>query len=149
MANGIAAGPRLRRGRLGMGCTPPPAMANAGSVSADRLNPAHSMSLKEPRCQFGIHVPEPSQTDYHADQQAQRVQRALTLIDPGDVLGHHRPRIAAEPDPTQHPLYAMVCWHLERCLTPLDGGQFFDGFRQRVLAAIDTCLDDVLEAMED
>jgi hypothetical protein len=42
----------------------------------------------------------------------------------------------------------MVCWHLEKCLTLMDGGQFFDRFRQLVLTAIDTCLDDVL-ARED
>ena len=43
----------------------------------------------------------------------------------------------------------MVCWHLERCLTALDGGQFFDRCRQLVIAAIGTALDDVLEAMEE
>jgi hypothetical protein len=72
----------------------------------------------------------------------------LKSIDPGDVLAAIDSMIAAEPDPQAYPLYAMVCWHLERCLTPLDGGQFFDRFRQLVLAAIDTCLDDVL-ARED
>jgi hypothetical protein len=96
----------------------------------------------------GINVPSPDEINYHEARQQQRVQAALKVIDPGDVLAVIDSRIAAEADPRAHPLYAMVCWHLERCLTPLDGGQFFDRFRQLVLAAIDTCLDDVL-ARED
>jgi hypothetical protein len=95
------------------------------------------------------YIPEPSQIDYHAEIQERRVQRAMQLIDPGDVLSIIDSRLAQEPDPRAHPLYQMVCWHLEKCLTPLDGGAFFDRCRQLVLAAIDTALDDVLEAMED
>jgi hypothetical protein len=91
---------------------------------------------------------EPSQIDYHADLQAQRVQRALQQIDPGDVLAVIDGRIAAEPDPKAHPLYTMVCFFLDR-QRAVDGGQFYDQFRQLVLAAIDTCLDDALEALED
>jgi hypothetical protein len=94
------------------------------------------------------YILEPSQIDYHADVQARRVERALKQIDPGDVLAVIDSRIAAEPDPKAHPLYAMVCWHLERQRTPLDGGAFYDHWRQLVLAAIDTCLDELL-AMED
>ena len=97
---------------------------------------------------YGIHVPTPDDHDYHADVQAQRVRRALKMIDASDVLAIIDDRIASEPDPTQHPLYHLVAWHLERCLTPLDGGQFFDRWRQLVLAAIDTALDDLLE-LED
>jgi hypothetical protein len=91
---------------------------------------------------------EPSQIDYHADLQAQRVQRALQQIDPGDVLAVIDGRIAAEPDPKAHPLYTMVYFFLDR-QRAVDGGQFYDQFRQLVLAAIDTCLDDALEALED
>jgi hypothetical protein len=97
---------------------------------------------------YGINVPSPDEINYHEARQQQRVQAALKVIDPGDVLAVIDSRIAAEANPKVHPLYAMVCWHLERCLTPIDGGQFFDRFRQLVLAAIDTCLDDVL-ARED
>ena|ERR671924_479753 len=97
---------------------------------------------------YGIHVPAPDDINYHEAQQAQRVQAALQRIDPGDVLAVIDARIAAEPDPMRHPLYPMVCWVLERQLTPLDGGAFYDRFRQLVLAAVDTCLDDVL-ARED
>jgi hypothetical protein len=91
---------------------------------------------------------EPSQFDYHADLQAQRVQRALQQIDPGDVLAVIDGRIAAESDPKAHPLYTMVCFFLDR-QRAVDGGQFYDQFRQLVLAAVDTCLDDALEALED
>lgn len=94
-----------------------------------------------------MHVPEPSQIDYHVDCEVRRVERAKALIDPGDVLAVIDSRIAAEADPKAHPLYAMVCWYLERQLTPLDGGQFFDRFKQLVLAAIDTALDDALECL--
>jgi hypothetical protein len=97
---------------------------------------------------YGIHVPAPDDLNYHEARQQQRVQAALQVIDPGDVLAVIDSRIAAEADPQAHPLYVMVCWHLEKCLTPMDGGQFFDRFRQLVLDAIDTCLDDVL-ARED
>jgi len=43
----------------------------------------------------------------------------------------------------------MVCWYLERQLTALDGGAFFDRFAQLVLAAINTCLDGALTRGED
>jgi hypothetical protein len=92
-------------------------------------------------------TPEPSQIDYHADLQAQRVQRALQRIDPGDVLAAVDGRIAAESDPKAHPLYTLVCFFLDR-QRAVDGGQFYDHFRQLVLAAIDTCLDESL-ARED
>jgi hypothetical protein len=68
---------------------------------------------------YGMHVPSPDEHDYHEARQAQRVRAALQRIDPGDVLAVIDSWIAAEPDPTQHPLYA-----------------------------IDTCLDERL-AMED
>ena len=97
---------------------------------------------------YRINVPSPDEHDYHEAAQVQRVQAALKRLDPGDVLAVIDSRIAAESDPKAHPLYPMVCWFLERQLTPLDGGQFYDRFKQLVLAAIDTCLDELL-AMED
>jgi hypothetical protein len=93
------------------------------------------------------YTPEPSQIDYHADLQAQRVARAMKLIDPGDVLSIIDSRIAAEADPAQHPLYGLVLFCLDRQVA-VHGGEFFDRFRQLVLCAIDSALDDVLE-MED
>jgi hypothetical protein len=90
---------------------------------------------------------EPSQIDDHADRQAQRVQRALQQLDPGDVLAVIDGRIAAASDPKAHPLYQLVCFFLDR-QRAVDGGAFYDHFRQLVLAAIDTCLDERL-ARED
>jgi hypothetical protein len=60
------------------------------------------------------YTPEPSQIDYHADVQAQRVARAKKQIDPGDVLAIIDARIAAEPDPKAHPLYGLVLFCLDR-----------------------------------
>jgi hypothetical protein len=97
---------------------------------------------------LGIDVPSPDEINYHEACQVQRVQRALQQIDPADVLAVIDDRISAESDPKAHPLYTLVCFFLDR-QRAVDGGQFYDQFRQRVLAAIDTCLDDALEAMED
>jgi hypothetical protein len=94
------------------------------------------------------HIPEADQIDYHADVQVQRVARALKQIDPGDVITVVESRLAAQPDPKAHPLYNLVCWVLDKHVGPLDGGQLFDRWHQLVLAAVDTCIDDALEAME-
>ena len=96
----------------------------------------------------GIYVPSPDEINYHEAQQAQRVERAFQQIDPGDVLAVIDGRIAEESDPAKHPLYQLVCWHLDKRLTPIDGGEFFDRFNAMVRAAVDTCLDELLE-MED
>jgi hypothetical protein len=93
------------------------------------------------------HIPEPSQIDYHADRQQQRVARAMKLIDPGDVLSIIDRRIAQEPDPRAHPLYPLVQFYLDR-ETAVHGGEFFDHCKRLVLAAIDSAVDDLLE-MED
>jgi hypothetical protein len=85
--------------------------------------------------------------NYHADREQQRVEAAKQLIDPSDILSIIDGRIAAEPDPTQHPLYGLVLFCLDRQVA-VHGGQLFDRFRQLIMAAIDTCLDDLL-AMED
>ena len=86
--------------------------------------------------------------DYHREAQERRVQRARQLIDPGDVIAILESRLAAEADPKAHPLYNLVCWVLDQHVGPLDGGQLFDRWHQLVLAAVDTALDDALEAME-
>jgi len=93
------------------------------------------------------YTPEPSQIDYHADAQTQRVERARKRLDPSDILTRIDDTIASEGDPTKHPLYEMVLFFLDRQVA-VNGGQFWDQWKQRVLAAIDTCLDDLLE-LED
>ena len=96
---------------------------------------------------MGIHVPAPDEINYHAARQVQRVQRAMQLIDAGDVLSIIDRRIAAEPDPTQHPLYPLVQFYLDRA-PACHGGAFFDAWKTRILAAIDTAIDDALDTME-
>jgi hypothetical protein len=97
---------------------------------------------------YGINVPSPDEINYHEAQQAQRVQRAKHLIDPGDVLSILESRIAQEPDPKAHPLYGLVLFCLDRQVA-VHGGEFWDTWKRLVLAAIDTALDDALEALED
>jgi hypothetical protein len=97
---------------------------------------------------YGINVPSPDEINYHEAQQAQRVARAKALIDPGDVLAIIDTRIAAEPDPKAHHLYGLVLFCLDRQVA-VHGGEFFDRFRQLVLCAIDSALDDLIEALEE
>jgi hypothetical protein len=94
-------------------------------------------------------IPEADQIDYHADLHARRAARALHRIDPGAVLAVIDDKPAQEVDPAKHPLYAMVCWHLEKCLTPLDGAAFFDRWRSLVIDAIHVCLDEAMSQGED
>jgi hypothetical protein len=93
---------------------------------------------------YNIDVPAPDEINYHEARQVQRVEQARKQLDPGDVLAVIDSRIASEPDPKAHPLYQLVCWHLSKGLTPVDGGQFFDTFNRMVMAAVDTCLDELL-----
>jgi hypothetical protein len=134
----------VRGPRQGATNTPPGVMQVRSST--DHVNPAQ---YEPERHAMSIPYPPDYQIDYHEDLQRQRVEKALKMIEPGDVLAVIDARIAAEPDPTVHPLYGLVCWHLSKQLTPLDGGQFYDRFKQLVLAAIDTCLDEVLAMEED
>jgi hypothetical protein len=92
---------------------------------------------------------EPSQIDYHAEHQVRRTERALKALDPGDVIATVESRLAQESDPRQHPLYHFVCWHLEKCLTPLDGGEFFAHWRRLIIDAINVCLDEALSRGEE
>ena len=91
-------------------------------------------------------VPSPDEHDYHEAAQAERVRRALTQIDPGDVLAILDGRIAAEADPRQHPLFPLVEFYLDR-RTAVDGAAFYNHCKQLVLAAIETALDDALECL--
>jgi hypothetical protein len=97
---------------------------------------------------YGINVPAPDEHDYHADREQQRVEAARKLLDPSDIIAIVESRLASESDPRAHPLYNLVCWVLDQHVGPLDGGQLFDRWHQLVLAAIDTAIDDALEAME-
>jgi hypothetical protein len=59
-----------------------------------------------------------SSSTYHTDLQWRRQQMALKSLEPGDVLAEVDDLIAAEPDPEQHPLYAMVAYNLDRRVMP-------------------------------
>jgi len=89
------------------------------------------------------YIPEPSQIDYHAEIQAQRVARARKRIFPAEVLEQIDAMIAAEPDPRKHPLYHLVEFLLDREIA-VHGGEFFDTCKALCLDAIDRCVDDVL-----
>ena len=96
---------------------------------------------------YGTTIPEAEPIDYHEAEQTQRVERAFKQLDPGDVLAVIDSRIAGLSSPQEHPLYQMVLFYLDRT-TAVDGGAFYDRFRQLVLAAIDGCLDDGLQTLE-
>jgi len=93
-----------------------------------------------------LHIPYPS--DFDQDQLAahheERRRRALRSLDPGDVIAQVEDLVAQIADPTQHPLYHLVCFHLD-VLHAVDGAAFYDGWRQLVLTAIDCCLIDALQ----
>jgi hypothetical protein len=81
--------------------------------------------------------PPDFQINYHADRHEARRRRAFKALEIGDVLAEVDNLIAAEPDPWKHPCAALVAWLLDRQLTPLDGGQLYDGWKRLCLAAID------------
>jgi hypothetical protein len=84
---------------------------------------------------------EPSQIDYHAEVQAQRVERARKLIDPSDVLSVIDDLISQEVDPTKHPCYPMVAWMLDQALTPGSGAAFWDAWKMLAWQAIDRLVE--------
>jgi hypothetical protein len=92
-------------------------------------------------------IPAPDEVNYHEAIQEERVRRAKRLIDPGDVLAVIDSRIAAESDPSQHPMYPLVMFFLGRS-PAVNGGAFYDHCKRLVLGAIDTATDDLLE-LED
>jgi hypothetical protein len=92
---------------------------------------------------YGINIPSPDEINYHWAAQQQRVEAALKRLDPGDILAIVDSRIAAEPDPTKHPLYQMVLFFLDRQVA-VDGATLYDDWRRLIVAAIDTCLDELL-----
>jgi hypothetical protein len=96
-----------------------------------------------------IHVLPADEVNYHEAAQVERVRRAMQLIDPGDLLAGIDQLISQEPDPTKHPCFAMAAWLLDQRLEPGDGGVFWDAWKRLACQALDTLLDDALEAMED
>ena len=93
-------------------------------------------------------VPAPDQIDYHQAIEERRVERARKLLDPGTILQPHRRPHRQRGGPHAAPLYALVLFHLDRA-TAVDGGELYERCKQLVLSAIDTCLDVLLDTMED
>jgi hypothetical protein len=112
-------------------------VALEGGVICTRVNPNS----------YNIHVPEPSQIDYHEAIQVERVERARRLLDVGDVIATVESKLSAEGDVTQHPLYQLTLFLLDRATT-VDGAQLYNDWRRLVLMAIDSLTDDALEALE-
>jgi hypothetical protein len=94
---------------------------------------------------YGINVPAPDDIDYHAARQQQRLQAALKALDVGEVLSLIDSHIAAEPDPQAHPCFGLVNWLLDKQLS-VDGGAFWDAWKQLALQAIEQLVDEQLQA---
>jgi hypothetical protein len=88
-------------------------------------------------------TPEPSQIDYHADVQAQRVEAALAKINPEDLLAAVMDDLAAQPL-QGHALEPMILWLLDRAWVPGDGGVLWDRLKQVVTAQVARALEAVL-----
>jgi len=95
-----------------------------------------------------IHVPAADQVDYHEAIQEERVRKAKGLIDVGDVIALVESRLAEGADPKGHPLWPLANFLLDR-QTAVDGAKLYNDWRQRVMMAVETLLDEALELGED
>jgi hypothetical protein len=91
--------------------------------------------------------------DFDRNLEEERSERryalAVTQIDPGDVIAEVESLVAQIIDPERHPLYPMVCWLLDRRLTPGDGAHFWDTWKRLACRAIDRLVDEALARGED
>jgi hypothetical protein len=97
---------------------------------------------------YGINLPAPDEINYHEAREQRRVEAAKKLIDAGDIIAIVESRLASESDPTQHPLYPLVQFYLDREIA-VHGGLFYDHWKRLILAAISTAIDDALECLGD
>jgi hypothetical protein len=88
------------------------------------------------------HLPYPPDfdIDHTAALHEDRRRRALQALDPGDVLAQVDDLIAAEPDPTKHPCYAIANWLLDR-QGRVDGGAFWLAWQVLVDRAIEQLVE--------
>ena len=93
-----------------------------------------------------IHIPAADEINYYEARQVQRVEAARRLIDVGDVIATVEDRLAQLADPRQHPLYELANFFLDR-QHAVDGSAFYDRWRQLILGAIDSLIDDALECL--
>jgi hypothetical protein len=91
-----------------------------------------------------IQYPDDFEVDYHADLLWHRQQRALRKISLADVLAVIDETIAAEPDPTQHPLHGLVAYLLEKSNTPGDPHALYERCKRLADHAIEACVEAVL-----
>ena len=93
------------------------------------------------------HIPYPPDfdIDHAAAHHEERRRHVLQALDAGDVLSVLDDLIAQEPDPAQHPCYAVVCWLLDRQWS-VDGGVFWERWRSLCQQALDRCVDEALQA---
>jgi hypothetical protein len=96
---------------------------------------------------YNIHVPSPAEINFHEAIQVERLERARRLLDVGDVIVTVESKLSAEGDVTQHPLYQLTLFLLDRA-TAVDGAKLYDDWRRLVLMAIDSLIHDALE-LED
>jgi hypothetical protein len=96
---------------------------------------------------YNIYVPSPAEINYHEVRQVKRVERARRMLDVGDVIATVESKLSAEADVTQHPLYQLTLFLLDRA-TACDGAKLYNDWRRLVLMAIDSLIDDALE-LED
>jgi hypothetical protein len=87
-----------------------------------------------------ISYPSDFDIDHAAAHHEERRRRALQSIDVSDVLAQLDDLLAQEPDPTKHPCFPLVNWLLDRQLA-VHGGEFWDTWKQRCLAAIDRLVE--------
>jgi hypothetical protein len=88
------------------------------------------------------HLPYPPDfdIDHAAAHHEDRRRRALQSLDVGDVLAQVDDLLAQEPDPTKHPCFPLVNWLLGRQWA-VNGGTFWDQWKQLTLQAIDRLVD--------
>ena len=91
--------------------------------------------------------------DYHAEWHEARRRRALKALPPGDVIATVEATLAAEPDPTQHPLYRLVCDAL--AYGTATGTRYWareslaEAWERRIQQAIAALVDEALARGED
>jgi hypothetical protein len=102
---------------------------------------------------MSIPYPPDFDRDYHAEWHEARRRRALTALDPGDVIASVEAALASEPDPTQHPLYHLVCYALE--YGTATGTRYWAreslaaAWERRIRDAIETLVDEAPACGED
>jgi hypothetical protein len=96
-------------------------------------------------------IPYPPDFDRNLEEERseRRDALAVTQIDPGDVIAEVESLVAQIIDPERHPLYPMVCWLLDRRLTPGDGAHFWDTWKRLACQAINRLVDEALARGED